>query len=150
MIDAPYMTLDFNATVKDCPVYGLAEYFGVKDQGVDIDTPHQVCTVEFDLQPDVREFGIRSMSVLIKSVKCSVNWEVSTDDLLPEEKKKLISLGGTEYRSTIEGAIEVDSAKPMNGKDWAVDTQLTWQEDGQMIIDEVQIDFSDMSLIVSN
>lgn len=144
------MTLDFKAIVKDCPVYGLAEHFGVKDDGVDVDTPHQTCEVEFDLQPEAREYGIKGIGIIIKLVKCSVNWEVSTDDLLPEEKAKLISLGGTEYRNTIEGVVEVDSEKELNGRKWEVDNQLAWGEDGAMIIGEVQIDFSDFSIIVSN
>lgn len=150
MSDKPYMTLDFKAKVEDCSVFGLSEHFGVQDDGIDIDTPSPSSDVEFELQPDANNSGIRSISPIITSIKCSVNWEVSTDDLTDDDKKKLIAQGGTQFRSTIEGTIEVDSNKPLGEKTWDVDCQLTWESDGQMLIEDVQIDFSDMTIIVSN
>ena len=142
---------DYHTVIDDGSVLGLAECFGVPAGLIDYGY-NQTCSVDWELQPEGRSWGLESISVFATKVTASVEWEVYTEDVTEEEKAKLIAAGGTEYShsyGTISGQIEVNSSEKWNGKEWQLESEFGLQEDGMCCPADVQIDFSNMSIIVS-
>lgn len=148
MANNQLLDCDYESRIEDGTVEHLAKHFGLPD--LDIDCGKTTCYVEWELQPEARSWGIKSISVFATKVTASVEWEIYTDDLTEEEKAKLIANGGTEYRNgTIGGTIEVVSNQDYKGKKWEIESEIEIQEGGMICPDNVQIDFDDMSIIVS-
>ena len=142
------LNCDYKTTIDDGNVFGLNKCLGVPNVDIDIEKP--TCYVDWLLQPEVRIWGIKSISVYATKIVASVEWEVYTDDLTEEEKTILIAANGREYgNKTISGLIEVDSRKEWNGKKWTIESKFKIEEDGMCRPQDVDIDFEDMVITIS-
>ena len=145
---ATVLDCDYKTTIGNGSVYGLNKCFGVPN--VDIDTGKQICYVNWLFHPEVRSWGIKSISVYATQIFASVEWEVYIEDLNEEEKAKLIAANGTVYANkTINGLIQVDSCKEWNGKKWTIDSEFKMEEDGMCSPQDVDIDFENMIISIT-
>lgn len=118
--------LGFHAAIKDTDVYGINDFIGVS-KDIDIETGSPTAYVDYLLQPEARDWGIKHISVIVKRVVASVEWE--TDVKI--------------------GIVEVDSSQELNGKKWTIDCEVTFEDDGALSINNVEIDLSSMTVTVS-
>lgn len=145
--------LSFKTTIKDGSVYDLNKAFGASD--ADIETGKQTCYIDWELQPEAREHGIKSISIVVNKITAIIEWEVDVEYLSKEEKEKLIACGGTEYGSenhnyhNIGGIIELDSTQQWNGKDWKVKVEFDFSSDGGCMPSDVEINFYTNTITVS-
>jgi hypothetical protein len=144
--------LSFNTVVNDCNSWYLNKAFGTPD--ADIDTGKQTCHIDWELQPEAREHGIKSISIVVNKIVASIEWEVDMEYLSKEEKEKLIACGGTEYGKNhnyhnIGGIIELDSTQQWNGKDWKVKVEFDFSSDGGCMPSDVEINFYTNTITVS-
>jgi len=138
------LDLDYSTKVADTEIYGLNQYLNVS-KDIDIDVSRPTSYIDYELQPEAREWGIKSIYVFIKKLTVSIAWEVSTEDLSDEEKESLIKAGGIEFRNTIEGTIEIDTTD----NKWDITTEVEFEKDGALSISEVYIELSDKTITVS-
>ena len=143
------MDLDFNATIENIDVNGINEFLGVS-KDIDIETGRPTAYVSYILEPEVRDWGIKSMNMTIKKITSLIEWEVDSEDLTPEEKLSLISAGGREYRNnTISGEIEVVTTQKIKDKDWTIDNEVEFETDGGLSIESIEVGFLTMTITVN-
>lgn len=142
------LDLDFHAEVE-ADIFKIHEYLGVS-KDFDIETGTPTAYVTYELQPEAREWGLKYISVVVRKVICSIEWEVNSLDLTDEEKQLLIKAGGTEFRNeTIGGVIEIDSTVSLPFNFWVVNCDAKFKDDGGFQIDDASIDFGIMTISLS-
>lgn len=142
------LDLDFHAQVE-ADIFKIHEYLGVS-KDFDIETGTPTAYVTFELQPEAREWGIKYISVWVKKITCSIEWEAESSELSEQGKQKLINVGGTENRNeTITGIIDIDSSKKFKGKEWNINCNVEFKADGGLQINDVQIDMEFIDITVS-
>lgn len=138
---------DFNFTAKvtNISTTGLNKYLkaGV---AIDVNTTNSELIVKFHLDFDAREYGIKSIGVMVDSITGELNWEASDDELSLEEIATLTTAGGTHFNNgDISGSIEINS-----NEGWTVnDDDLKFQDDGQLLVGEIEIDLMEKTIKVS-
>lgn len=141
-------TLDFKATVEDSEIWNLNHYL-TPGRELDICPGKTTAYVEYELEPEVRSWGIKGIAVVIRRVKTSIEWEVDGDDLTEEDKEALRKAGGTEMRNgSFSGTVEIDT-KYQEWNDWKTESEVEFETDGAMSINAVSIDLKDKSITVS-
>jgi len=142
------LNCDYQTTIDDGVVFGLNKCLGIPNVDIDIQKP--TCYVDWLLVPEVRSWGIKSISVYATKIIASVEWEVFIEDLNEEEKAVLIAANGRQYgNETISGLIEVDTREEWNGNKWTIESDFRMEEDGMCKPVDVEIDFKNMKIIVS-
>lgn len=140
---------NFKATIEDTDIWGINSYLGIS-KDFDIETGKPTVYVSFELEPEARDWGIKSIYVFVSNVKCSVEWETDSLDLNEEEKAQLIAAGGTEYRNeTIGGTIEIDTFEKLKGKEWEITNECKFESDGQFMFGNCEIDFDKMTITLT-
>lgn len=136
----------FTAKIKDVSIDGLNHFLNVS-KDIDLETGRTDAIVKYHLEPEVRNWGIKSMNIFIDEVTCTIYWWVNVDELTPEEIQSLVAAGGIELRNgTVEGTFEVNS----NGwKDWSILTEVAFRNDGGLMIDSLTIDLKEKVIGVS-
>ena len=87
----------FRAKVHDVEIFGINEFFKVS-KNYDIQTEKSIAYVEYELQPEVREWGIKEIYICIKKVSISIEWEIDCWEIPEKEIQMLIEkTGGKEY-----------------------------------------------------
>ncbi len=143
------LDLDFTAKVNDVEIDGI-NYFLNVTKDIDIEVGKPEAMVHFSLEPEAREYGIKSISVMVRKVTATINWWCYDDDLKPEEIAQLVAAGGVEIRGgTIEGTIEIDSTKKVNENGWEALSEMRFEEDGTLLASLVNIDLEDFTISVS-
>jgi hypothetical protein len=116
---------NFTTEIKDVEVSGLAEYLKLeKEDSYSLDTNTSIATLDYELEFEMRSWGIKSIYINIKEIRLSVFW--STESKQDEQE------------------IEINS----NDGKWKVEHELKFQEDGMMSPDFIEVDFSNMLITV--
>lgn len=117
----------------------------------DMDFTDPVCMIEWVADYDIRKFGIKSISAVIKKVTAVVSWEVSTEGLTEDQKQKLYDIGGVEnqHREVIQGEIEINTDKEIDGNKWEIVSEVKCTESGSLSPDDIDIDFKQMKMTIS-
>jgi hypothetical protein len=140
----------FTAKGVDVTVWGLNEYVGLKD--LDFDNNKCTATVKYTLEPDVKEWGIRGISVSIDNIECEIEcYYPEADDMEPSEIKHLEEkFGATVMRNgNVEFVIKIDSRREQGA--WTVDTDnLEFRTDGAFHIEDVDIDLKEKTFTLRN
>lgn len=135
------MKIDFNGepfytTVNDVNINGLAAFLGLDDQidvEFDFNPPAQI---QYDIDVELKPYGIRSMDMNVLKVTTSIEWGVNNEDLQLHHRDALIKAGGVLNADNsggwFSGVIEIDTTT----KEW--DIQLS-EVDGTQI-NSVEID----------
>ena len=143
------MDLNFTAKVTDVNVDGLNKYLKA-GAGTDVWPGKPEATVKYNLEPDVKDWGIRSIGINITSVVVDIEWECNEDELSESETDTLVAAGGTYFNNgKIEGTISVNSTVKFNYKDWEVKNEATFKEDGSLSLNEVSIDLIKNEITIS-
>jgi hypothetical protein len=115
----------FTTNIKDIEVSGLAEYLKLeKEDSLSLDTNTSEATLDYEVEFEMRSWGIKSIYISIKEIRLSVFW--STDSKQDEQE------------------IEINS----NDGKWQVEHELTFQTDGMMSPSSMEVDFSSMVITV--
>ena len=115
----------FTTKIKEVEVSGLAEYLKLsKEDSLSLDTNTSQATMDYELEFEMRSWGLKSIYIHIKEIRLSVFWSTESDQT--------------------EKEIEINS----NDGKWKVEHELKFQEDGMMSPDCVEIDFSNMLITV--
>ncbi len=133
--------MNFTTTVTDVSIYGLREYLKLP-QGIDV-TDSSYANISFELQFEAREYGLKSISIVIKFVAIDIQWEVQDDDLTIEDKKSLIGLLAVERSGTFVGNLIITD------KDLEVVNEMEFQSDGAISVQDVEVDFEKMTIRIS-
>lgn len=144
------MELKFNTVIEDSETEGLKKAFGVTS--ADIDTCRTSARIDWEIQPDIRQYGIKSLEIVIKKVVCSVEWTVSDCNEYMEESEqvKLIASGGVPSNGgdVIDGLIEVNSDVEWNGKKWTFEVGFEFESYGGCIPSFCTVNFETMIIKV--
>ena len=115
----------FTTEIKDIEVSGLEEYLKLeKEDSFSLDTNFSKANMDYELEFEMRSWGLKSIYIHIKEIRLSVFW--STESKQDEQE------------------IEINS----NDGKWQVEHELTFQEDGMMNPNNVEVDFSKMLITV--
>jgi len=87
------------------------------------DSPNTKGTVIWKLDPDMRNWGIKSMGISVVRVHATIGWEYDVTD---DEQQ--------------EGIIEFDTQLPQF-KDWSIESELQFTPDGGIYPNGIDIDF---------
>jgi hypothetical protein len=88
-------------------------------------------TVIWQLDPDMRNWGIKSMGISVLRVIASIAWE---HDVTEDEQQ--------------EGILEFDTQLPQF-KDWSVENELKFTTDGGLYPNGIDIDFISKRVVVN-
>ncbi len=113
----------FTTKIKDVEVSGLGEFLKLSQEN-SLDTNTSEATMDYELEFEMRSWGLKSIYVHIKEIRLSVFWSIDDD--------------------TDEKEIEINS----NDGKWKVEHELTFQEDGMMSPSDVEVDFINMLITV--
>lgn len=136
------MVLDlcFNAKVEDAEINGINEHLGIS-KDYDIETGKPTAYIDYELQPEARNWGIKSISIVPTKIRCSIEWEVDCWEMSAEEIEMFVKAGGKEYGSgfnhTVSGTIEIET-NCVDG--WEIDNEIEFQSDGAFSIDNVSVE----------
>jgi hypothetical protein len=115
----------FTTEIKDVEVYGLDKYLKLEgDDKFSLDINTSTAKLDYELEFEMRSWGIKSIYIHIKEVRLSV---VYTTESEKDEKE-----------------IEINS----NDGKWKVEHELEFQEDGMMNPNNVEVDFSTMLITI--
>ena len=116
---------NFIISIKDIDISGLAEYLKLgKEDSDTLDTNTSKATIDYELEFEMRSWGIKSSYIIIKEVRLSVLWSTEGS----EEKE-----------------IEINS----NDGKWQVEHELTFHEDGTLCPSSIEVDFNKMIITVN-
>ena len=114
----------FTINIKDgIEVSGLGEYLKLSQEDTLNDNTSEA-TLDYEVEFEMRSWGIKSIYINIKEIRLSVFWSTETKQ--------------------DEQEIEINST---DGK-WKVEHELTFQEDGMMSPSDIEVDFSNMLITV--
>lgn len=130
---------------SDISIYGFENYLGISKEASGSVDATATMNVEYDLQPEARSWGIKSIYISIEAVRGTISWEVWADDISEEDKQKLFAKGGKQYKNMIEGEIEF---APHIYKDWEIQHNLEFSSDGAFSINGAEIDFKSKTITI--
>jgi len=136
--------MNFSTNINDVKVYGLSKILGVQ---IDIDVESALCRIDWEVEIEAREWGVKSISVYVTKVICSIDWEVYKDSLTDDEKRKLI-VAGREYKDTINATIDICSDEKREGKEWTIETNFGSDKNEAICPNEIEIDFETMTITI--
>jgi len=143
------LDLDFKAKVEKAEINGINKFLGIPKDW-DIETGYPTAYIEYELQPEARDWGIKGIYICIKKISVSIEWEVDCWEMSEEDIAMFVKAGGKEYGSgynhTVSGTIEIET-NCVDG--WEVDNETEFQPDGAVSIDNVSIDLSDRTITLS-
>lgn len=130
----PFLTQQQN----DVNILGLAAFLGV-DAQIDVELEVEpTAQIQYDIDVELKPYGIRSMDMNILKVTTSIEWSVNNEDLQPHHREALIKAGGVfnadNSGGRFSGVIEIDTTT----KPWNI--QIMGNLDNRTEINEVQID----------
>ena len=115
----------FTTEIKDVEVSGLGGYLNLgKEDSLSLDTNTSQANMDYELEFEMRSWGLKSIYIHIKEIRLSVFWSTESNQ---DEKE-----------------IEINS----NDREWEVEHELTFQEDGMMSPNDIEVDFSNMLITV--
>jgi hypothetical protein len=127
---------EFETSKVDTDVYHINQLIKT-EEGNEVEVSEIQSTIYWELDPDMRSWGIKSMGVVIRNLTANIYWEInewSEQDLRDYNKSS--------------GEIEFDLSSPQF-KDWKIINELEFQHDGQIYPTYVQIDFANKTVTVS-
>jgi len=141
--------LSFKSEIEKTSIYGLAKTFGLPEVIVEDNKP--TATIYWEVQPEVRGYGIKSMSAIVTKVVMSVEWSVDIEGLSGTERATLLTYGGEAGKDLITGEIQIDTLlnpTGLNEKKWKVESEVKFEDDGMCIVSDCEVDFNDMTITV--
>lgn len=108
---------------RDISVYRISRHLSLPDE-TEVEVQHSEGVVIWQLDPDMRDFGVKSMGLSIQKVAVELEWVILISD--------------DEYK---EGRTLVDTTLP-DYEDWKIITEVHFAEDGAIYPNEIEIDFS--------
>ena len=143
------LELDFRAKVEKAEIYGINEYLGISKE-YDIETGYPTAYIDYELQPEARDWGIKGIYICIKKISVCIEWEVDCLEMSAEEIEMFVRAGGKEYGSgynhTVSGTIEIET-NCVDG--WEIDNEIEFQSDGAFSIDNVSVELPVKSITLS-
>lgn len=143
------LELDFKAKVEKAEIYGINEHLGISKDYY-IETGYPTAYIEYELQPEAREWGIKGIYICIKKVSLCIEWEIDCWEMSAEEIAMFVNAGGKEYGSgynhTVSGTIEIET-NCVDG--WEIDNEIEFQSDGAFSIDNVSIELPVKTITLS-
>jgi hypothetical protein len=131
--------MNFKITVDDAEVYRINKFLNVSNF-IDIYVDKTSVTIEYELNLNLKEWGIKSIDCFIKKITSNIDWEVDCEELTDSDKEALIKSGGKEYsNNTISGSISIDSTNT----DWKIENDVTFHPDGTFLINYVYIELGE-------
>jgi len=138
----------YSTEIKDVEVYGIHKKLGI-DIAFDIDIKCNA-KVNYELQPEAREWGIKYIVVAVQKVTATIDWEIDCWEMEESEIVEFVKAGGKEskisdYNHTVSGTVEVDSTT----QKWEFDTEVEFKPDGGLSIDNLTIEFNEDKIFIS-
>jgi hypothetical protein len=95
-----FMVTEFTTKISgfDVSVFGLRRFLGI-DSILDVEVDSADIIVRWYMEIDGREWGIKDLTVGIRSVMGDIRWYVSPDELTDTDKIQLSQAGATEMRN---------------------------------------------------
>lgn len=113
---------------KIVDIWGINQYLKI-NKDVDINIDDLLVVVDFSVEIEAREWGIKSIIPSVNRVGAEIDWAVSEDELTEDDVREIEAAGGIHFRNgyyygkfTIEsgGEWEVKDTMTMNGDTLAV------------------------------
>lgn len=142
------LEFNFKSVLTGCDIWYFVNALKIPTH-VDVDFGNPSVTIEWCLQPDAREYGMKDISVFIKRVTGTIEWTADTEYLTDDEKKALIDAGGKQYVYSVDGVVEVDSSVELGGRKWTVISKVEFGESGSCCLENCEIDFLNMTITIS-
>lgn len=115
---------------------------------LDISITDSNIRVDWDIELEAREWGVKSMIISVKSVYGNIGWEISEDELSESDIKHITeATGGVHYNNgSISGSVALSSridGFTIIDKDFTVKSDTVYPE-------EVEINFKTKTVTISN
>lgn len=136
------LDLKFSAKVEDAEIYGINEYLGIS-KDLDIETGRPDAYIDYELQIEARDWGIKNISIVPNKFRCSIEWEIDCWEMSKADIEMFVKAGGKEYGSCYNHTVSVTIEIETNCLDgWDVRNETEFEPDGAVSIDNVCIDLS--------
>ena len=138
------MELDFKIIVEDVSIYGINSFLKIPlDYDIDYYSDRPSVYVEYELQPELKRWGINWISILIKKVISFIEWHIDCQDIPNDEIELLVSAGGKYDNNMVKGFIRIDTTIDNS---WNVINNVEIKSNGEILISEVEIDLKTKSI----
>ena len=124
---------NFKLQITDCSVYYINKYININS--VDIDYSCYDVDVDYCIEINARNYGIKSIDINIKRVTANIAWSVYNDELTDNQKDILFNAGGKLDKDMILGTINIDSNQL-----WTIDNEMTISKNGCIVVESVEFD----------
>ncbi len=132
--------MKFSTTITDVSIYGLRNYLKIPQ----LDVVDSSCAcIEYELQFEAREYGLKNISIVIQKVAVNITWEVQDVDLTDSDKKSLVNALAVESHGTWSAEFEITD------KNFEVLNEMVFESDGAISVQDVEVDFEKMTIRVS-
>lgn len=139
------MTHQFTTKSIPTSTYGLGKALGLS---AELLYTISTATVYWDMETDMREWGVKSISLIMKKVVVEIQWSVNVDDLEGENIQGIVSITGNELiGDSAEGVIEIDTDFLWQGKQWEIVNEVTPAD--AIYPADCEIDFSNYTIIIN-
>ena len=123
-------------------IYGLNKYLDVPN--VDIETSC-VGAISFDIEMDMRDWGIKAMDVSINRVEVYVDWTTESDYITSGDEDTLVEKGGLAHSNRVDGFVTIKS----DDKGWDVINECEFSNDGYYCINDISVDMIKKTITLS-
>lgn len=138
---------DFKTKIDKNDIYinYLNKYLNVPNEIVDIDYSDANVSINYTIDIESKDWGVKGIYVNIDKVVIDIDWEACIEDLKNFEKDMLIKVGGYECsKDYFCGNILIDLEKE---KEWKVECEAEFTSGG-FSIDYADIDFANKLITI--
>lgn len=131
-------------TEVDCREYHIGKYLGLKAR---LDTYNSKATIEWEAEPELREYGIKSFYRTVKSINAKIEWNIFKEDLEEGDREKLEEWITKETDEYLDGVIEIQ-IDAFDGK-FFVKEEFEFSPSGVLSPDDCEIEFDTKIITIS-
>lgn len=131
-------------TEVDCREINIGKHLGVKAQ---LDTYKSKAIVEWEAEPELRTYGIKSFYRTVKSVRANIEWNVFKEELQEGDREKLEQWITKETDDYLDGEVEIEINAFEN--EFEVIEEFEFTKSGVLSPDDCEIDFGKKTITIS-
>ncbi len=147
--------LKFKTNIEGVDVYGLNHNVKIDDT-IDTDFGKASAVVDWEAMLEVRNWGIKGVSCVVRNVKVTIPWEIYYDEDMPLSQDNIDKIVNTmagvkhPYKMLYEGVLEIDSDNEFNGAKLEIENNMIGDTaNGSFYPETCEVNFDDMTIYIS-
>jgi hypothetical protein len=131
---------------SDITINGINEFLGLS-KDIDIDLNCKYARIDFSVEPEAREWGIKGITIMVHRVNLSFDWETWTEDLTDKDRMDIARLR-PEARELRNGRTEETIHWIIEGDN--ITSELKFSEGGALHITDLVVDLKTKTAVVES